>query len=510
MNSDRRALQPGPAGLKAENRIERAILRLVKGGAERRAIAAGEADAILDPASGKPFLLPVAQRWLLYRANPHALTEGQGADSQPRATLDGLAVEVGALDAAGTVLSTNQAWRAAAGARTHLGAGVARGENYLAICDKAGGSDRLDGLALACGIRQVIAGERKLFRYEHTCDLAAGRSWFLFNVTSATGDLATRAVVSREDITERKRGELLLGLEYAVARDLANATDAGAGLRAVIRVVCETQHWDCGRYFRFDPAASVLSHQESWGVPTAAVEQFLEASRGMALHLGAGLKGRVYRSGQPLWVVPGSAEAGASPLALAPETEGDGAFIFPVLFDHRTLGVLAFTGRAIREPDDRMLQAVRAIGSQLGAFLQRQQALDTLRRDETRFRRLTVLSTDWYWELDRNFRFTEYIGAGVLHAAEVLGKTPWEVPNLIHADADWVAHRAQLGERWSFCDFEFTARHRDGEVGYYSISGEPVFDPTGAFTGYWGTGLDITRRKRAEIALLAAGSVTAA
>jgi PAS domain S-box-containing protein len=147
-----------------------------------------------------------------------------------------------------------------------------------------------------------------------------------------------------------------------------------------------------------------------------------------------------------------------------------------------------------------MLQAARAIGSQLGRFLHRQQALDALRRNEARFRRLTELSTDWYWELDRDFRFTEYAGTGVLDTQEVLGKTLWELPNLVVGSADWAVHRAQLGERWSFCDFEFSALRADGQPGYYSISGEPMFDETGTFAGYWGTGLDITRRKRAEMA----------
>lgn len=475
-----------------ERRVERVMLRLVKGGPERRAIEAGQADAILDPTSGKAFLLPEAQQWLMNRVHTRQ-------ESAVSAAFDGLPIEIGVLDADGIVLSVNRAWRDASGAGECLGAGIARGGNYLAACDSARGNDRLDGFALAAGIRQVIAGERTLFRYEHSCDPATGRRWFLFNVAPATGDRAARAIVSREDISERRRGELLLGLEYTVARCLAESADAGAGLRAVIRAVCETLGWDCGRYFRLDPAGSVLRFQESWGMPAPAIQQFLAKSRNVALRVGAGLKGRVYRSGQPLWVVADTPDGVAS-TALAPESDGDGMFIFPVTSDYRANGVLAFSGRTIREPDDRMLQTVRAIGSQLGAFLQRQQTLDTLRRDEARFRRLTELSTDWYWELDRDFRYTQYVGAGVVGAEEALGKTPWDLPNVVVASADWVAHRAQLGERWSFCDFEFSTIRADGP-GYYSISGEPVFDAAGAFTGYWGTGMDLTRRTRAELAL---------
>lgn len=65
----------------------------------------------------------------------------------------------------------------------------------------------------------------------------------------------------------------------------------------------------------------------------------------------------------------------------------------------------------------------------------------------------------------------------------------------------WAEHKSQLTARWSFCDFEFAIVHPDGKQAYYSISGEPVYDETGTFAGYCGTGVDITKRKRAEIEL---------
>ena len=186
-----------------------------------------------------------------------------------RATLDKLAAHVGVLDAAGVVLLANKAWRAFAATHAGIGAGVPEGASYLAACDNAGGNERVDGIAIAAGIRQVIAGEREFFRYDHACDSPAGRRWFMLSITGVAGDTAARAVISREDITERKRGELLLGLEYTVAQCLADAGDTAAALKAVIRAVCETQGWDCGRYFRLDPAAGVLCFDESWGAPAA-------------------------------------------------------------------------------------------------------------------------------------------------------------------------------------------------------------------------------------------------
>ena len=45
--------------------IQARILRLVQGAPERRALARGEVDAIIDPASGLAILLPAAQAALI-------------------------------------------------------------------------------------------------------------------------------------------------------------------------------------------------------------------------------------------------------------------------------------------------------------------------------------------------------------------------------------------------------------------------------------------------------------
>jgi len=440
-----------------------------------------------------------------YRGITRDITERRRAAAQEphrfdRAILDALETPIAVLGQAGAVLSANQAWDRFAASHSGVGAGVAAGSNYLAVCDEACGTEQVDGRAIAAGIRQVIGGERAIFRYDYACDSPGGRSWFALTVTGIAGNEKACAVVSCEDITERKSGELLLGLEFTVARCLADAGAATAALKSVIRAICETQGWNCGRYFCMDQSAGALRFIESWGVPSAVIEQFLEKSRGMLFRPGAGLAGRVYQSGQPLWILDNARGAGVSLTALAPETGEEGACVFPVTAD-KVIGVLAFSSSRVREPDHRMLQAMQSIGNQLGRFLQRQQAADALRRSEMRFRVLTNLTSDWYWEQDRDFRLTQVVGCSAFGTTDTLGLTHWDLPYVVLADAGWAEHKSQLAARWSFCDFEVATVRPDGEHAYYSISGEPVYDEGGAFTGYCGTGVDITERKRAEIEL---------
>ncbi len=127
---------------------------------------------------------------------------------------------------------------------------------------------------------------------------------------------------------------------------------------------------------------------------------------------------------------------------------------------------------------------------------------EALRQSEARWRSLTQLSSDWYWEQDAEFRFVRFDGSPdrELGASdeELYGKRRWELPHAGVTQAQWAAHRAQLEAHAVFQDFEMQRVRSDGTVQWASISGEPIFDDQGQFTGYRGVARNITERKRAE------------
>ena len=125
-----------------------------------------------------------------------------------------------------------------------------------------------------------------------------------------------------------------------------------------------------------------------------------------------------------------------------------------------------------------------------------------LEDNEARFRTLTALSSDWYWEQDAQFRLTHVEGRAddrlVQEAALHMGKTRWELAAPGMSDALWEEHRALLERHQEFRDFEFERRDQQGCSYWVSISGTPVFDDDGVFCGYRGVGKDISARKRDE------------
>jgi diguanylate cyclase (GGDEF)-like protein/PAS domain S-box-containing protein len=200
-----------------------------------------------------------------------------------------------------------------------------------------------------------------------------------------------------KDITASMRADQLLRLEHMVARSVASADSAAAALKEVIRAVCETQGWECGRYWRVDEAAGVLRFAEFWCVPHPVIERFIAGKRDAVFGPGVGLAGRAWQSGEPTWVADVGEDARAQGAAVTLETGMRGAFHFPVRADGKVIGVLAFNSRRVREPDERLLQAVRVVGSQIGQYLQRREAEEALRR----FRAAMDVSVDAITLIDR-------------------------------------------------------------------------------------------------------------
>jgi PAS domain S-box-containing protein len=120
---------------------------------------------------------------------------------------------------------------------------------------------------------------------------------------------------------------------------------------------------------------------------------------------------------------------------------------------------------------------------------------EELRKSEARFRRLTELSSDWYWEQDENGQFIKIFGP----VFEMLGIRIDDNLNISRDEqgATWnenerLTLEANLAARKPFLDFVYSRAQPDGTQQYLMVSGEPMFDSFGRFIGYRGIGKDVT------------------
>jgi PAS domain S-box-containing protein len=117
-----------------------------------------------------------------------------------------------------------------------------------------------------------------------------------------------------------------------------------------------------------------------------------------------------------------------------------------------------------------------------------------LRESEARYRSLTELASDWYWEQDENGKFTKVSGP----VLAMLGLRKDSVTGIQVDDQDdgWNKTEretllAAIAGREPFLDFVFHRVPARGAAQQFRISGEPMFSINGRFQGYRGIGVEV-------------------
>jgi PAS domain S-box-containing protein len=115
-----------------------------------------------------------------------------------------------------------------------------------------------------------------------------------------------------------------------------------------------------------------------------------------------------------------------------------------------------------------------------------------LRESEARYRSLTELASDWYWEQDENGAFTKVSGPVMemlgIRVAPLTGETGDPYTSGWN-EAEREVLRAKIAARQPFLDFVFSRVNDDGSKQSFKVSGEPMFRENGRFIGYRGIGM---------------------
>ncbi len=134
---------------------------------------------------------------------------------------------------------------------------------------------------------------------------------------------------------------------------------------------------------------------------------------------------------------------------------------------------------------------------------QRERAREALRNSEMRFRDVAESASDWIWEMGPDLRFT-YVSERVRelgnNPVDMIGRRPDELGGIEDLES-WRTHIDDLMSHRPIRDFTFVRTLSNGRKQHVRVSGRPVFDSTGIFHGYRGTGTDITQEEERRATL---------
>src|SRR5215203_1385406 len=297
-------------------------------------------------------------------------------------------------------------------------------------------------------------------------------------------------------------------VEHAVARILAETDRPVEAYALALAAIGSSLGWELGAVWEVGPDDERLRCRRIWHAGEGAPE-FEALSERIELAPGDGLPGRVLVSGEPIWIVD-APEVGNFPRAEVARRAGlHAAFGFPLLSPRGVVGVMEFFSRELREPDERLLDTMRDLGSQVGQYVARRHAEEAVRASESRLRAMLEAALDAVLTMDHHGVITGWNHAAETtfgyYAEEAIGR---EMADTIVPPSLRAAHRKGLArfldtERPVILDrrLELTGMHKNGTefpveltITRISLPGPPMF------TGYL---RDITDRKAVEAELRA-------
>jgi PAS domain S-box-containing protein len=327
----------------------------------------------------------------------------------------------------------------------------------------------------------------------------------LYITTNAVTFLALVAVVEERRVAQANRLEhqRRLSGNLAITQILAESPKLSEATRRILSTVGQTLNWETGALWIVDKTTETLRLRDLWHAPDVTIDNFEAASREQKFTPGVGLPGRVWQSQQPVWIADIASDNNFPRAHFALADGLRSAFGFPIIADDELLGVGEFFSRETREPDEAVLAMFRSIGIQIGQFIKRQRAEESLRYKEAELAQIADTTPIMLIRCSSDMKYV-FVNRAY---AELVEKRPDEIVGKQIVEV--------LGERGLEVIRPYIEKVLDGEIVEYEeriIFKEigprflrtiyrPELNKSGKVVGWLASIADITDRKNAEQAL---------
>ena len=174
-----------------------------------------------------------------------------------------------------------------------------------------------------------------------------------------------------EDITNRKRAEQRVAIQYAVTRVLAESGAWDSAAASVLKSICKELGWPLGQRWRVDRTDDRIRWVDSWHASSLESSEFVHGSRSLNFARGESLPGQVWGNAHPVWITD-IAEIPQFRNALAAEKLGlRSALGLPILIKGEVVEVLTFFSSPVLHVDDELLAVMSGLCTQIGQFMER-------------------------------------------------------------------------------------------------------------------------------------------
>jgi PAS domain S-box-containing protein len=320
-------------------------------------------------------------------------------------------------------------------------------------------------------------------------------------VSERTAKLQEANLSLQHKIIQNTQAERRLVTQYSVNQALAQATTLAGAVDIIFQIVCRSLDWDWAALWQVDAQANVLRLANHWHASDASFDTFKALCRETVLGPGAGLPGRVWSGGQPLWMQDISLDTDFRRGSAASQNGLHGAIGVPIYVGTKIAAVMEFLSRQLRELDKDMLQTLAVISGAIGQFVERKHAEEQLKRERDYIEQI-IRETPALVVGIAPDGTTTFVNPSVTRhtgypAPELIGRNWWHLmhPGEEHLQVEQLFRDLEKGP---VRDYEMELTTKSGEKRTVSWNSLSKFDDAGRLSEIIGFGNDITERKRAE------------
>jgi PAS domain S-box-containing protein len=178
--------------------------------------------------------------------------------------------------------------------------------------------------------------------------------------------------------------------------------NADGALQACLDRVCAHTGWPVGHVCRpAEDGSGELAPTRIWHLDDPErFETFRAVTEKTRFAPGVGLPGRVLESGRPHWIVDVTEDPNFPRAYAADDIGVRGAFGFPVRVGNEVAAVLEFFSATAATPNERMLEVVGQMGTQLGRAIERERSARAVRESRERYQNIFDAAPVSIWEED--------------------------------------------------------------------------------------------------------------